>query len=90
MGSIIKKRCLSCGKEWDHFEGVGFQSAYYYCDKCGKEKVMNISDNPKLEETAGSCKCSGTFRLHPNIVICPFCHCKETESTEDSPIGLWD
>jgi hypothetical protein len=40
MGSIIKKRCLSCGKEWDHFEGVGFQSAYYYCDKCGKEKVM--------------------------------------------------
>lgn len=90
MGSVIKKTCLSCGKEWDSFDGLGFKSAYYYCDKCGKEKMINISDLSDPKETADICECGGTFRLNPNIIICPYCNGKETENIEDNTIGLWD
>jgi Zn finger protein HypA/HybF involved in hydrogenase expression len=90
MGSIIKKKCLSCGKEWDHVDGIGFRSAYYYCDRCGKEKVIDLSDKQDNIGTIGQCDCGGTFRLNSDIIICPFCHSKDTLDAAEGVIALWD
>ena len=91
MGTGRNVKCNSCGKEWLHFEGEGFIAAYFYCDKCGKKKVIKRAHDftLSLPNDINKCKCGGTFKMGNDTIICPKCHINDIVKDGDE-IVLWD
>lgn len=91
MGTIKQLKCPACNYQWEHHEGFGLMAAFYYCDKCGKEKSINFRDDDKeveLSREYGKCQCGGTFRMDNDIILCPQC---QTPAEEISGVSiLWD
>lgn len=93
MGTIKIVKCHSCNKQWAHYQGFGFIAGYYYCNKCGKQKIVNFLDD-NVEKTVymsneyGKCECGGTLRADSETVLCPRCHIPADEI--DDVNVLWD
>ncbi|GHT50072.1 hypothetical protein AGMMS50262_08640 [Bacteroidia bacterium] len=87
MGNILNLKCGKCGNEWLHYEGSGFDSTYYYCDKCGKEKTTNVGVS--VADESLQCECGGTFRIDNPDIICPVCQSKDVDNDKNTTM-LWD
>ncbi len=93
MGTALKVKCPSCGKQWNHYMGFVFSNVYYYCDKCGKKKTIKYGNEKDgtvvdLSSEYGSCKCSGTFRMNHEPILCPKCHTPAEKNND--VIMMWD
>ena len=88
MGNILSLKCGKCGNEWLHFEGMGFNVVYHYCNKCGKEKTKDV--NVAVADESLQCECGGTFRINSPDVICPECQSADVVGNDDGMDILWD
>lgn len=84
--------CAKCGYEGEYINGVGYFNAIYHCNKCGKEKIVELNDGDAIRinprKNSGLCTCSGTFSMNNKYIICPKCHNKmPNDGLEEM---LWD
>jgi ribosomal protein L37AE/L43A len=71
-------KCNTCGYIWKRREGYGFDIAYYHCDRCGEERIVNAyySVPGEKEPSKIPCICGGYYKLNGRP-ICPHCKSKE-------------
>lgn len=83
MGKILSYKCQDCGHIWDRYEGSGFNSKAYHCDRCGKEIFIDISDY-----SDHICDCKGKYTSSAQ----PICeHCRSNNISINGDIAaLWD
>ncbi len=96
MRKNYKVICQVCGKEWIHQDSIGDITAFYYCHKCGKMKVLEYLNDRKVRNGAielinvgVTCGCGDKFQINGKEIICPNCHSKETV-IEKNHIVIWD
>ena len=96
MGQEYKVKCQACGKEWKHHETAGDITAFYYCHKCGKMKVIEYLNDRKVNNgciqlisVGVTCGCGDKFKISGQKIVCPVCHSKQT-IVEKEHIVVWD
>ncbi len=84
--------CAKCGCEWSYESGIGYFNAIYHCNKCGKEKIVTLTDGDtpriKPKRNGGVCDCGGIFSMKNDKRFCPNCH--EQMPNNDLEEMLWD
>ena len=89
LGKFV--HCNSCGNEWLHYQGVGMNLAYWYCDKCGCPKEQELDSDISIPDINGICSCGGTFTMSDpdnEQIICSNCQSKALEV--GSEVFNWD
>ena len=82
MGTGRFVQCKNCGLEWDYYQGVGMNQAYWYCNMCGTCKEQRIDSEMNIPEINGVCSCGGLFIMGDSScenVICPDCQSKNID-----------
>ena len=87
MGTANYLKCTDCGKEWLHSAESGFASVLYYCNCCGKKRVVK-EDRASEVSRGGECFCGGRFERSGEDIACPKCHGRNIVQTSEIAV-LW-
>lgn len=80
VGKFIS--CRDCGHEWTHYNGIGMNRGYWYCDRCGSCKEQECDSDLSIPNMNGNCSCGGSFIMEApedEIIACPECQSNDLD-----------
>lgn len=91
MGDGRFVSCGNCGNEWMHYNGIGMNRAYWYCNRCGACKEQEYEMEMSIPNVNGICSCGGSFVMEAfekEKIICPKCQSEDLNPAD--AIFNWD